>query len=116
MNDLYKGYDSWEKMLKMYENADFRDKETRRRFREDFEIVSRLMWEHWIVRMYLDDLAEQLSETWFNLEGIDFNSVVEAYEEAYAYCWYASDRMSVNRWFRIRVLLNYDVEQKGRLK
>ena len=110
MNDLYKGYDSWEKMLKMYENADFRDKEIRRRFREDFETVSRLMWEHWIVRMHLDDLAEQLSETWFNLKGIDFDSVVEAYEEAYAYCWYASDRMNVNRWFYIRVLLNYDVK------
>ena len=111
MGDLYEGYDSWEKLIKKYENVDFNDEEMRRHFREDFEEVSRLMWEYWITHMDADDLAAQLSEAWFHLEGIQFNaSIAEIYKEALYYCWYASDRMSVNRWFRIRVLLNYDVE------
>lgn len=111
MSDLYEGYDSWEKLIKKYENADFNDEEMRRHFREDFEEVSRLMWEYWITHMDADDLAAQLSEAWFHLEGIQFDaSIAETYKEALYYCWYASDRMNVNRWFYIRVLLNYDVK------
>ena len=110
MSDSYKGYKDWEKLVNRYYNLDFSDEKIRRRFREDFEEISRLMWAHWISHMDVEDLAAELSEAWFNLENIKYKSVVEAYDEALSYCWYASDRMNINRWLRIRTLLNYDVE------
>ena len=110
MNDLYKGYDDWERLINKYYNLDFNDEGTRRRFREDFEEISRLMWAHWITHMDAEDLAAELSEAWFNLENIRYRSVIEAYDEALCYCRYASDRMNINKWLRIRTLLNYDVE------
>lgn len=110
MNDLYKGYEDWEKLINKYYSLDFSDERVRRCFREDFEEISRLMWAHWINHMNVEDLAVELSEAWFSLESIKYKSIVEAYDEALCYCRYASDRMNINRWLRIRTLLNYDIE------
>ena len=110
MSDLYKGYEDWEKLINKYYNLDFNDERIRCHFRKDFEEISQLMWVHWISHMDVEDLAAELSEAWFNLESIKYKSIAEAYDEALYYCRYASDRMNINRWFRIRTLLNYDVE------
>ena len=105
----YKGFDSWDKMLSKYEDVDFSDPKIRKKFRKDFEKVSKLMWKTWIENSSSGELAEAISEAWCS--GIEkSNTMKENYEEAYGYCYYASDRMNINRWMRIRILLNYDVE------
>lgn len=105
----YQGYDSWEKFLNKYEKANFSNPKIRKNFRNDFYEVSKLMWKAWIENMDADDLAEQLSNMWCS--GIEpSKNMEENYQNACSYCFYASDRMNINRWMRIRILLNYDVE------
>ena len=105
----YEGYNSWKKLLNKYEDADFSDAKVRENFRKDFEKISKLMWKCWIENSSSEELAEGISEAWCS--GIENNNTIEKiYKEAYGYCFYASDRMNINRWMRIRILLNYDVK------
>ena len=107
----YQGYDSWEKFLNKYHEADFNNSKTRENFRKDFKKVSKLMWKCWLENNSSDELADAISEAWCSGKDIEKRDTMkEIYEAAYWYCFYASDRMNINRWLRVRILLNYDIE------
>ena len=110
---IYRGFDDWYELYEKYEHADFDDNLERKAFREEFETISMSMWHHYINLASNDiekqqELAETLAEMWCS--GIGCDSIKGAYEDALDYLRYASDRMNINRWMRIRILLNYDIE------
>ena len=109
MQKEYEGYEDWEELVNKYDDKDFGDATVRKQFREDFNKVSELMWNSIIKNMYRDELAKDLSEMWCQ-DIAPRETIGDTYAEACAYLYYASDRMNMNRWMRIRILLNYDVE------
>lgn len=109
MQNEYKGFDDWNELCKKYEHTDFSNNLERASFREDFSKVSELMWNSIIKNMYRDELAKDLSDMWCQ-DIAPRETIKDTYQEAYSYLRYASDRMNMNRWMRIQILLNYDIE------
>jgi len=105
----YRGYDNWKELINKYKNADFNDVEIRKQFRKDFNYISTLMWNCWFNNMERKDIIGQLVETWCSDIEPSAN-IGDTYREAYLYCSCVSDRMNINRWMHIRILLNYDIE------
>lgn len=100
----------WLKLAEKYENVDFTKSEDREQFREDFKILSRLWFKHWIIKDV--DFNRELAEMWCNIhtENHARESIGSIYRRARGYLEYASDRMYINRWLYIRLLLNYDIK------
>lgn len=108
----YCGFEDWDAFVSRYKYASFSSSGVRERFVQDFNSVSKLMWDAWLKNMSPADLASQLSEAWFSpLEKEETALTPEQVcESVLGHCRYASDRMNINRWLRIRVLLNQIIE------
>lgn len=108
----YRGFEDWDAFVSRYKYASFSSSGVRERFVQDFNSVSKLMWDAWLKNMSPADLASQLSEAWFSpLEKEETALTPEQVcESVLGHCRYASDRMNINRWLRIRVLLNQIIE------
>ena len=107
----YLGFETWDAFVSRYKNSSFSSPAERECFIQDFNSVSQLMWNSWLKNMSPDELSSQLSEAWFSpLEEERSLSPDQLCKAVLAHCSYASDRMNVNRWLRIRVLLNLIVE------
>ncbi len=99
----------WYNLACNYEHADFSDSDTRNKFRKEFERLS-IIWFNKSFENY-KDFAKDLSEMWCGLMNDREwpEDIEDAYKQARDYLEYASDRMYINRWLYIRLLLNYDV-------
>lgn len=108
----YRGFEDWDAFVSRYKYASFSSSGVRERFVQDFNSVSKLMWDAWLKNMSPADLASQLSEAWFSpLEKEETALTPEQVcKSVLGHCRYASDRMNINRWLRIRVLLNQIIE------
>lgn len=108
----YLGFETWDAFVSRYKDASFSSPSSRERFIQDFNFVSQLMWSAWLKNMSTDELSSQLSEAWFSpLEEEEASlSPEHLCKSVLAHCSYTSDRMNINRWLRIRVLLNLIVE------
>lgn len=107
----YLGFETWDAFVSRYKAASFSSPAERECFIQDFNFVSQLMWNAWLKNMSPDELSSQLSEAWFSpLEEELSLSPDQLCKAVLAHCNYASDRMNINRWLRIRVLLNLIVE------
>lgn len=108
----YLGFETWDAFVSRYKDASFNSPTERESFIHDFNFVSQLMWSTWLKNMSTDELSSQLSEAWFSpLEEEEASlSPDQVCKAVLAHCSYASDRMNINRWLRIRVLLNLIVE------
>lgn len=104
---IYLGFETWDAFVSRYKDASFNSPAEREGFIRDFNFVSQLMWIAWLKNMSPDELSSQLSEAWFSpLEEEASLSPDQLCKSVLAHCSYASDRMNINRWLRIRVLLN----------
>ena len=108
----YRGFEDWNAFVSRYKYASFSSFGVREHFIQDFNSVSKLMWDAWLKNMSPAGLASQLSEAWFSpLEKEETALTPEQVcESVLGHCRYASDRMNINRWLRIRVLLNQIIE------
>jgi len=108
----YRGFEDWDDFVSRYKDASFSSPFIRERFAQDFNFVSQLMWNDWLENMSPAELSLQLSEAWFSSlkeEAADLTPE-QVCKSVLEYCNYASDRMNINRWLRIRVLLNLIIE------
>ena len=97
----------WYHLAHVYDKADFSNSEVRSNFRKEFEKLSVI----WFTKNFekYEDFSKDLSEMWCG--PIDKPEDIEdAYKQARGYLEYASDRMYINRWLYIRLLLNLDVK------
>lgn len=109
-NGTYWTWQYWLKLAEKYEYIDFTKAEDRKRFREEFEELS-VIWFSKNIERYMD-FPKALSEMWCDIhkENHIKESIASIYRRARGYLEYASDRMYINRWLYIRLLLNYDIE------
>lgn len=108
----YRGFEDWDAFVSRYKYASFSSPEVREQFIQDFNSVSQLMWDDWLKAMSPEELSVDISEAWFSpLEKKETSLTPEQVcESVLGHCNYASDRMNINRWLRIRVLLNLIIE------
>lgn len=108
-NGQYWTWQYWYNLACKYEHEDFSDGEIRNKFRKEFERLS-VIWFNKNFENY-KDFAKDLSEMWCGLMNDREwpEDVIHAYKQARGYLEYASDRMYINRWLYVRLLLNYDV-------
>lgn len=107
----YLGFETWNAFVSRYKGASFSSPSEREQFIQDFESVSQLMWDDWLKTIPPADLSSLLSEAWFSpLEEDEYSTPEQVCKSVLGHCLYASDRMNVNRWLRIRVLLNLIIE------
>lgn len=107
----YEGFDSWYPLYEKYKDADFNIKENREAFNNDFEEISKLMWQCWIDNNDTESVAEAIATMWCSgFEKQEHESIADMYDTALGRLEYSSDRMNINRWMLIRILLNYGVE------
>lgn len=99
----------WLKLAEKYENVDFTNPEDRKQFRKDFEELS-VKWFSKNIESYTD-FPKDLSKMWcsFHTEDRSIKSIDSTYRAAREYLEYASDRMYINRWLYVRLLLNCDI-------
>lgn len=103
-------YEEWMEYVNKYENKNYSDATIRKQMLDDFLELSKKYWENILSIYSIEELIEDISDIWFNVKSIENMSVEDAFEEAVGYIFYASDRMDLNRWFRIRCLLNKGIE------
>lgn len=96
--------DKWINLVEKYEKQDYNDENVRKALLKDFEQLSKQYWKDILERAPKEELAEEIANIWCRLPEV--TSVVDAFEEATSYMYYASDRMNLNRWLLIRSLLN----------
>lgn len=108
----YLGFETWDAFVSRYKDASFSSPSEREQFIQDFESVSQLMWDEWLKTIPSADLSSMLSEAWFSPLGEkeETSTPEQVCKSVLGHCRYASDRMNVNRWLRIRVLLNLIIE------
>ena len=107
----YRGFEDWNAFVSRYKDASFSSPSEREQFIQDFNSISQLMWDEWLKTTQPAELSLQLSEAWFSpLEKFECRSPEQVCKSALGYCNYVSDRMNINRWLRIRVLLNQIIE------
>lgn len=107
----YLGFETWDAFVSRYKDASFSSPSEREQFIQDFESVSQLMWDDWLKTIPPADLSSMLSEAWFSpIEEDEALTPEQVCKSVLGHCSYASDRMNVNRWLRIRVLLNLIIE------
>ena len=108
----YRGFEDWNAFVSRYKYASFSSSGVREHFIQDFNSVSQLMWNDWLKTMLPEELSADISEAWFSpLEEKETSLTPEQIcESVLGHCSYASDRMNINRWLRIRVLLNQIIE------
>ena len=108
----YRGFEDWDDFVSRYKDASFSSPSEREQFIQDFNSVSQLMWDDWLKTIPPADLSSLLSEAWFSPLGEkeETSTPEQVCKSVLGHCRYASDRMNINRWLRIRVLLNLIIE------
>lgn len=109
VNGKYWTWQYWFRLAEKYKDIDFTKPEDRKQFRKDFEELS-VKWFTRNIENYTD-FPEDLSKMWcsFHTEDRSIKSIDSIYRAAREYLEYASDRMYINRWLYVRLLLNCDI-------
>ena len=100
---MLSNFEEWNKLVQKFKNKSFANKNVRYAFEKEFTELS--------AKLLQDENAADVASMWCTLETVkETKTVKDAYEEAYAYLEYTVDRMCINRWLYIRLLLNTDIE------
>ena len=105
----YRGFEDWNELYEKYESVDMSIEDNQKALCKDFEDVSKLYFEELIKQNETEDAAEVLSGMWcqgYELTEEEGNTKKDYAEFALGRIWYSSDRMNINRWMYIRILLN----------
>ena len=100
---MLSNFEEWNKLVERYKDKDFGLENVRYAFEKDFVILS--------AKLLKGEDTADIASMWCDLTDVkEVKSVKDAYETAYAYLEYAVDRMCLNRWLYIRLLLNTAIE------
>lgn len=105
----YRGFEDWMDLYNKYDKADMSIEDNQKALCRDFEDVSKLYFQAMIEQNGTKDAAEILSGMWcqgYRLTQEEGNTKKDYAEFALCRIWYSSDRMNINRWMHIRILLN----------
>ena len=100
-------FELWMNYVDKYANKDYSDANLRGQMLKDFEKLSKKYWRKMFKVFPRYILVKELSQIWFSQQ--NKLSVEESFKQAISYIEYYSDRMTLNRWFHIRYLLNSDI-------